>query len=65
MIMVFLIQHHYLMSRFVLLVVIANVFIVMLFNDIDHSMSLHDTLMVFSDDRTHVRNSFKTTIFVY
>jgi len=36
----------------------------MLFNDVDHSTSLLDTLMVFSDDQMRVRDSFKTTIIV-
>ena len=36
----------------------------MLVNDVVHSMSLYDTLMVLNDDQTHVRDSFKTT-FLY
>jgi len=37
----------------------------MLFNDIIHSMLLQNILMIINDDRTCIRDSFKTTDFVY
>jgi len=37
----------------------------MLFNGIVHSVLLHNTLMIFSDNQTHVCDSFKITHFVY